>query len=91
MTPDKIRALRKRVGMTQAEFGEVLGSAQNAVSEWETGNKTPRVHVAATMYQWRQRLDEMEDDREEEWTQDLLRTAATAGIVAVLLRIFSSR
>ena len=38
MTPaDKIRQLRKRVGMTQTELGEKLGVKKNAVSKWETG------------------------------------------------------
>ena len=32
---EKIRALRKRDKLTQAELGEVLGVKKNAVSKWE--------------------------------------------------------
>ena len=91
MTPDEIRALRKRVGLTQSDFGEVLGVSQIAVSGWERGDRTPGEHRAAAMYQWRKRLDEMGDEREKSWTRELLEAATAAGALAVLLRLFGSR
>ena len=34
---DKIKSLRKEMGLTQTELGEKLGVQKNAVSKWETG------------------------------------------------------
>lgn len=34
---DKIKALRKHMGLTQTELGEKLGVKTNAVSKWECG------------------------------------------------------
>lgn len=38
----RVRALRRRLGMTQAEFARELGVRQQTVSEWETGRYAPR-------------------------------------------------
>ena len=34
---DKIKALRKSMGLTQTELGEKVGVKKNAVSKWECG------------------------------------------------------
>lgn len=34
---EKIKTLRKELGLTQTELGEKLGVQKNAVSKWETG------------------------------------------------------
>jgi DNA-binding transcriptional regulator YiaG len=34
-TPERIKVLRTRIGLTQAEFGAQLGISQKAVSAWE--------------------------------------------------------
>ena len=34
---EKIKTLRKQLGLTQTELGEQLGVQKNAVSKWETG------------------------------------------------------
>jgi len=36
-TSDDIRSIRKRLGLTQAAFGERLGLTQNTVARWERG------------------------------------------------------
>lgn len=37
MTPAKLRAARKRLGMTQRRLAEALGVPPNTVYRWETG------------------------------------------------------
>ena len=37
-----VRRLRKRLGVTQAELANRLGTRQQTVSEWETGHSAPR-------------------------------------------------
>lgn len=37
----RLKELRKKVGLNQAEFGAKIGAAQATVTSWETGNRTP--------------------------------------------------
>ena len=39
---ERIRALRNRLGMTQQELADELGTRQQTISEWETGMYRPR-------------------------------------------------
>jgi transcriptional regulator with XRE-family HTH domain len=40
-SPDAIRAMRRRAGLTQETFAAVLGVSLSAVNQWERGLKTP--------------------------------------------------
>lgn len=46
MTPDQMRALRRSLGLTQAEFGRVLGLTDRSVRLYETGHATPSSTIA---------------------------------------------
>ncbi len=37
MTPDELKRLRKRLGMTQAQLAEALGVRLETVGRWEVG------------------------------------------------------
>lgn len=39
---EAVQALRRRLGLTQAEMAAALGVRQQTVSEWETGAYRPR-------------------------------------------------
>lgn len=39
---EHVRALRSRLGLTQRELAERLGTRQQTISEWETGMYKPR-------------------------------------------------
>lgn len=39
---ESIRALRRRLGLTQGELASELGVRQQTISEWETGLYRPR-------------------------------------------------
>lgn len=41
LSPDEIRALRRRFGLTQAQFEEMLGVSTPTASRWETGAMFP--------------------------------------------------
>ena len=47
---ENIADLRKKKGWTQAEFGEMLGVSNQAVSKWESGMSMPDImllpHIA---------------------------------------------
>lgn len=40
----KIREIRKRLGLTQAAFANLLETTQGTVSRWETGDQIPETH-----------------------------------------------
>ena len=40
---DNIKSLRIKHGLTQAEFGEIAGVSDKAVSTWENGTAEPRM------------------------------------------------
>ena len=42
MTPDRIRAIRERLGFTQEEAGALLGGGPRAFTKYESGNMRPR-------------------------------------------------
>lgn len=40
-TPQAVRALRKRLDLSQTDFANLIGVRQGAVSRWETGAESP--------------------------------------------------
>ncbi len=49
--PRKIHQIRKRLGLSQAELGQLLGVAGNTVARWERGELVPpKVAVLAAEY-----------------------------------------
>ena len=45
----KIREYRKRMNWTQAEFGRLVGAADNTVASWERGTREPNMHQLYTI------------------------------------------
>jgi putative transcriptional regulator len=39
--PIDVKAIRKRVGMSQAQFSQVYGISKRALQEWEQGGRQP--------------------------------------------------
>lgn len=42
LSPKMIARLRKKLGVTQKDFGKLVGASQFAVFQWESGNAKPR-------------------------------------------------
>jgi DNA-binding transcriptional regulator YiaG len=49
MTGDEVRALRRRLKLTQVQFGELIGVAGNSVARWERGEMRVRESAARLM------------------------------------------
>jgi transcriptional regulator with XRE-family HTH domain len=47
--PERVRELRKAAGLTQQDFGNVLGVAKNTVSQYETGRNEPNDTIKIAM------------------------------------------
>lgn len=41
MLPEKLKALRNEMGISQASLADTLGLSQQAIGKWETGNSEP--------------------------------------------------
>ena len=41
-TPDRVKAIRFGMGLTQKDFAERLGAATSTIAAWETGQQAPR-------------------------------------------------
>lgn len=70
MTATEIKALRRRLGLTQLQFANRLGVSVQAVYYWERGLRTPTGLYAAT-------LDELARQHEENGAEATLRSSAT--------------
>ena len=49
MTGGEIRALRKKLGVTQLRLAELVGVAENSVARWERGEMRVRESAARLM------------------------------------------
>jgi transcriptional regulator with XRE-family HTH domain len=47
----KIREIRKRLGLTQAEFANLIETTQGTVSRWESGDQVPETHFLVKIEQ----------------------------------------
>ena len=41
-TPQRIKAIRDGLGMSQLDFANLIGTGPSTVSRWETGRNVPR-------------------------------------------------
>jgi len=48
----EINQIRWEMGLSQAEFGELMGVAQTTISKWETGSKSPIFQRGSMLYIW---------------------------------------
>jgi DNA-binding transcriptional regulator YiaG len=42
MTPQQIKAIRKRLGLTQQKLADMIAASQVTVARWETGVNEPK-------------------------------------------------
>lgn len=57
-TPERIGALRKGLGMTQREFGEVFGMSWRGMSKWEQGENRPSPDKIPVLMDLEKRLED---------------------------------
>lgn len=78
--PD-IKSLRKRLGLTQTEFGYLLDAHSVTVSRWESGHMEPNAFQVALMHEFKNAADKQ---AQEEFGQALKNILVGAGIAAAL-------
>ena len=59
MTKEEIRELRKRLGLTQEQFGKLLNAHPITVSRWESGEYKPDAYQTQFMEKYQKsKIDE---------------------------------
>ena len=63
MTGEEIKALRLRLGLTQAELGEAIGVFWNTVSRWEAGKMRPSTMALRALIELDKKRSRMQQKR----------------------------
>jgi transcriptional regulator with XRE-family HTH domain len=56
-TPERIRELRSRLGLTLEAFGGLFGVTKSTVCYWESGERHPRYGVLIKLNQLAEEID----------------------------------
>ena len=51
MTPEQFRQARRKLGLSQAQLGDLLDTAPRTIRKWETGERSPNP-VAVQAMTW---------------------------------------
>jgi len=73
-----VKAIRNRLGMTQARFSDTFGSSLDAIKHWEGGRRTPEAPARTLLpvFESRRRAhreDQFSATRERQWVGRLNR------------------
>jgi DNA-binding transcriptional regulator YiaG len=84
LTPDKLRRVRERLGLTTGEFAGLLGVSEDEVAFWERGNTCPE---PATIAKMKEMLREVKRKETPKWSyrlRELVVLVPTALLTLVL-------
>jgi putative transcriptional regulator len=86
MPPTSITSLRRALGLSQVEFGQLFGVHAMTVSKWERGLLSPTAYQLALMDQFQRTADQKKEQAQEQLKQLLI----GAGVVAALVWLLGS-
>lgn len=87
MQTTEISALRRSLGLSQVEFGQLFDAHSMTVSKWERGVLRPTAYQIALMRQFQVTADAQKDQAREQ-VKNLL---VGAGVVAALVWLLSGK
>ena len=86
MDSKSIAVLRRDLGLSQAEFGQLFGAHAMTVSKWERAVLSPTAYQQALMEQFRRTADQKQAQAQEQ----VKRLLVGAGVVAALVWLLGS-
>lgn len=86
MEAAEIVSLRRALGLSQGQFGQLFGAHAMTVSKWERGLLLPSAYQQALMAQFRQTADKQQALAQEQVKKLLV----GAGVVAALIWLLGS-
>lgn len=88
MNRDEIRRIRKSLGLTQHQFGQLLDVSRTTVMNWETGRTSPPELKQDIIRQLGRKADQRESG-ENDWARKLLALAAGGAFGMLLGKLFA--
>ncbi|MCH8618037.1 helix-turn-helix domain-containing protein [Undibacterium sp. TS12] len=85
MAPEDIIAIRKSIGLTQADFARLFDAHVMTISKWERGVVTPSPYQIGLMEHFRQKVSAEQARARTEVKQLLI----NAGVIAALIWLLS--
>jgi len=79
-----IPALRKALGLSQVEFGQLFGVHFMTVSKWERGVAAPSAYQVALMQQFARAASAKKQQMQDEVKQTLVGLGVTAALLLLL-------
>lgn len=88
-----IKGVRSKLGLSQAQFAQLLGVTPSAIFLWESGQRQPEGPALRLIYALQSQLEEKKPrkDEMEKLLQSLAVGAAAVGFVALLAALFSGK
>lgn len=86
MDKDSIRDLRKRLRVSQAEFGQLLGAHPMTVSKWERGVLEPSAYQMAFLERFKTSVSAGRDSQDTASVKRLLASNGAPAAIAWLLQ-----
>jgi transcriptional regulator with XRE-family HTH domain len=86
MTPAAIAVIRKALGLSQVEFGQLFGAHFMTISKWERGLAQPSPYQIALMEQFARTAQAKQAEAQEEVKKLLI----GAGVVAALIWLLTA-
>jgi putative transcriptional regulator len=86
MPSASITSLRRALGLSQVEFGQLFGVHAMTISKWERGVLSPTAYQQALMDQFQRTVDQ----KKEQAQQQLKHLLVGAGVVAALVWLLGS-
>ena len=87
MQAPQIANLRRALGLSQVEFGQLFGAHSMTVSKWERGVLKPTAYQIALLHQFQATADARKEQAQEE-VKNLL---VGAGVVAALVWLLGGK
>ena len=87
MQAPQIADLRRALGLSQVEFGQLFGAHSMTVSKWERGVLKPTAYQIALMHQFQATADAQKEQAQEQ-VKNLL---VGAGVVAALVWLLGGK
>ncbi len=87
MQADHITSLRRSLGLSQVEFGQLFGAHSMTVSKWERGVLKPTGYQIALMQQFQATANAQKDLAQEQVKKLLI----GAGVVAALVWLLNGK
>ncbi len=92
ISPQRIKGLRTKLGLSQFRFAQILGTTELSISRWENGHVHPEGAAAVLLETLEKRAQQKStDDLQKEISAALAGAAVIAGLALLLTILFKEK